>query len=83
MKRSRLNTPTNISHGKRIAVEQSALVKMRWRKTLVCDPVAGYPSRDYNKPRGHAYAVTDARTLRTGALENGGRRPAADGLLEL
>lgn len=30
---------------------------------------AGYPfSRDYNKPRGHAYAVTDVReTLRTGA----------------
>lgn len=30
---------------------------------------AGYPfSRDYNKPRGHAYAVIDVReTLRTGA----------------
>ncbi|PWC16470.1 ammonia-forming nitrite reductase cytochrome c552 subunit [Brenneria corticis] len=30
---------------------------------------AGYPfSRDYNKPRGHAYALTDVReTLRTGA----------------
>jgi nitrite reductase (cytochrome c-552) len=30
---------------------------------------AGYPfSRDYNKPRGHAYAVTDVReSLRTGA----------------
>ncbi|MCL6408718.1 ammonia-forming cytochrome c nitrite reductase subunit c552, partial [Dickeya dadantii] len=30
---------------------------------------AGYPfSRDYNKPRGHAYAITDVReTLRTGA----------------
>lgn len=30
---------------------------------------AGYPfSRDYNKPRGHAFAVTDVReTLRTGA----------------
>ncbi|MFW0765244.1 ammonia-forming nitrite reductase cytochrome c552 subunit [Trabulsiella odontotermitis] len=33
---------------------------------------AGYPfSRDYNKPRGHAYAVTDVReTLRTGAPKN-------------
>ena len=32
---------------------------------------AGYPfSRDYNKPRGHAYAVTDVReTLRTGGPE--------------
>lgn len=33
---------------------------------------AGYPfSRDYNKPRGHAFAVTDVReTLRTGAPKN-------------
>jgi nitrite reductase (cytochrome c-552) len=33
---------------------------------------AGYPfSRDYNKPRGHAYAVTDVReSLRTGAPKN-------------
>ncbi len=33
---------------------------------------AGYPfSRDYNKPRGHAYAITDVReTLRTGAPKN-------------
>lgn len=33
MKRSRLNTPTNISHGKRR--QNSLPVKMRWRKTLV------------------------------------------------
>lgn len=33
---------------------------------------AGYPfSRDYNKPRGHAFALTDVReTLRTGAPKN-------------
>ncbi|WP_232001984.1 ammonia-forming nitrite reductase cytochrome c552 subunit [Shimwellia blattae] len=33
---------------------------------------AGYPfARDYNKPRGHAYALTDVReTLRTGAPKN-------------
>lgn len=30
---SRLNTPTNISHGKRR--QNSLPVKMRWRKTLV------------------------------------------------
>lgn len=33
MKRSRLNTPTNISHGKRR--QNSLPVKMPWRKTLV------------------------------------------------
>lgn len=33
MKRSRLNIPTNISHGKRR--QNSLPVKMRWRKTLV------------------------------------------------
>ncbi|VDZ71002.1 cytochrome c-552 [Atlantibacter hermannii] len=46
---------------------------------------AGYPfSRDYNKPRGHAYALTDVReTLAYRRTENRRRRPVADGLLEL
>lgn len=39
------------------------------RMVILC---AGYPfSRDYNKPRGHAFALTDVReTLRTGAPKN-------------
>ncbi|SUG80140.1 cytochrome c552 [Salmonella enterica subsp. enterica] len=78
-----LNTPTISVMGKRR--QNSLPVKMRWRE----DPRlvilwAGYPfSRDYNKPRGHAYAVTDVReTLRTGAPKT--RKTArCDGLLEL
>ncbi|XPE54730.1 ammonia-forming cytochrome c nitrite reductase subunit c552 [Shigella flexneri] len=39
--------------------------------------MAGYPSRAVpNKPRGHAFAVTDVReTLRTGAPKNAEDRP--------
>lgn len=46
---------------------------------------AGYPfSRDYNKPRGHAYALIDVReTLRTGAPKDAQDGPSPYGLLEL
>ncbi|VEA41360.1 cytochrome c552 [Salmonella enterica subsp. enterica] len=68
MKRSRLNTPTNIKSWKATS-EQSAREDALAEDPRLVILWAGYPfSRDYNKPRGHAYAVTDVReTLRTGA----------------
>lgn len=63
--------PINISHGKPPRNSQSVLTPRRKDPRLVI-LWAGYPfSRDYNKPRGHAFAVTDVReTLRTGAPKN-------------
>lgn len=60
--------PINISHGKPPRNSQSVLTPRAEDPRLVI-LWAGYPfSRDYNKPRGHAFAVTDVReTLRTGA----------------
>ncbi|MBE9690472.1 ammonia-forming cytochrome c nitrite reductase subunit c552, partial [Escherichia coli] len=52
--------------------EQSERVDALAEDPLLVILWAGYPfSRDYNKPRGHAFAVTDVReTLRTGAPKN-------------
>lgn len=63
--------PINISPGK-LPPEQSERVDALAEDPRLVILWAGYPfSRDYNKPRGHAFAVTDVReTLRTGAPKN-------------
>ncbi len=52
--------------------EQSERCRRPGGRSTAGDPVGGVSlSRDYNKPRGHAFAVTDVReTLRTGAPKN-------------
>ncbi|MFP1482647.1 ammonia-forming cytochrome c nitrite reductase subunit c552 [Escherichia coli] len=77
--------PINISPGKPPRNSQSVLNTLAEIARLVI-LWAGYPfSRDYNKPRGHAFAVTDVReTLRTGAPKNAEDKVATtDGVLEL